>query len=206
MFEFNGQTITFAYLGPLQSYATCVTYEAEIIKVSAGCQDLPFAQGSHIVVKIVSRYGEDVHRFLEKHGFAPVLHYIGKVLTWEGAIKVRLPAVNPYIQGLTFTTSTMVVMEFVENAGFKVLTKKVLAEQVAKIVCLFHYAGLAFGDVQPPNILVNHQGQVKFIDFNWAGHFDPHLSETEENSKGIPGILQAGIKAMADLPTERHAT
>ena len=189
-FEFNGQTITFAYLGPLQPYATCVTYKAEIIKVPAGCQGLPFAQGSHIVVKFVSRYGEDAHRFLEKHGFAPALHYVGKVLAWEGAVKARLP-VKPYVQGLNFSTSTMVVMEFVEITRLKVLTKKVLAEQVAKIIHLLHGAGLAFGDVRPPNVLVDHLNCVKFIDFNWAGHFDPRLSETLENSKGVPSSVAA---------------
>lgn len=202
-FEFKGQTITFRYLEPLQPHATCVTYKAEIIKVPPGCQGLPFKEGSHVVVKFVSRYGEDVHRFLEKRGFAPALFYVGKVLAWEGAVKARSPEVKPLVRGLTFTTSTMVMMEFVENAKLEVLTKKDLAQQVANIIYCLHCAGLAFGDVRPPNILVDvHLKRVKFIDFNWAGQFDPRLSETEANLAGVPSIIHGKIKAMEDLPLE----
>jgi len=97
----------------------------------------------------------------------------------------------------------MVVMEFVENAKLEVLTKKDLAQQVAKIIYCLHCAGLAFGDVRPPNILVDlHLKHVKFIDFNWAGQFDPRLSETEANLEGVPGIIHGKIKAMEDLPLE----
>jgi serine/threonine protein kinase len=187
----------------LQPHAICVTYKAEINKVPAGCQGLPFKEGSHVVVKFVSRYGEDAHQFLEKQCFAPALFYIGKVLAWEGAIKAHLSEVKPLTQGLTFTTSMMVVMEFVENAKLEVLMKKDLAQQVANIIHCLHCAGLAFGDLQPPNILVDlHLKRIKFIDFNWAGQFDPRLLETEANLQGVPSIIRCKIKAMEDLPLE----
>lgn len=97
----------------------------------------------------------------------------------------------------------MVVMEFVENAKLEVLTKEDLAQQVANIIYCLHCTGLAFGNVWPPNILVDvHLKCVKFIDFNWVGQFDPHLSKTEANLAGVPSIIHSKIKAMEDLPLE----
>ena len=60
-FEFKGKTITYRYLEPLQPHATCITYKAEVINIPAGCQGLPFKEGSCVIVKFVLRYGEDAH-------------------------------------------------------------------------------------------------------------------------------------------------
>ena len=63
------RTWKFKYLYALEDCSACVTYRAEIL-------DEPRA-GEGIVIKFVTRYGEEGHRFLEQHGCAPILHYFG---------------------------------------------------------------------------------------------------------------------------------
>ena len=78
-FPCNGQNITFSDLSPLQTHPTCVTFKAKITDMPTGstCKDL--RKGSIVVIKFMSKYREDVHRFLENHRFALALYYIGKV-------------------------------------------------------------------------------------------------------------------------------
>ncbi len=50
-------------------------------------------------------------------------------------------------------------------------------------------------DLRPPNVLLDRLMQhIKFIDFNWAGRFDPCLSTSD--SGGVPLCIQDKIRKM----------
>lgn len=66
----DGSLTRIRYLASLGKDAACVTYLAEIC-------DEPGMTGDpvKVVVKFVARYGEEVHDFLARHGYAPALRY-----------------------------------------------------------------------------------------------------------------------------------
>jgi hypothetical protein len=204
-FQFRGETIAFRYLVPMQSFASCVTYKAEITQVPRDCEGLSLKKGSFVVVKFVSRYGEEAHRLLAKHAFAPALHYCGEVPEWKAAVKALSPPVNPKVPGLVSAISHMVVMDLVEASRTDELDPGERGRQVAKILCLLHLAGYVFGDLRPPNVLLETRTRcIKFIDFNWAGLFDPR--NLEGNSEGVPICIQEGIKLKAKGAFSGHPT
>ncbi|GJJ08119.1 hypothetical protein Clacol_002327 [Clathrus columnatus] len=48
-------------------------------------------------------------------------------------------------------------------------------EQLEKILLKLHGEGYAFGDLRSQNVLVGTDGNVKLIDFDWCGEYDPSL-------------------------------
>ena len=190
-FPMKGQTITFAYLHPLESHATCVAFK---VKIRTDCKDLPFKKGSILVVKFASKYGTNVHHFLADRKFAPALYYIGKVPEWEPAIKAGQPLVNLKTQSVTFGVSLMVVMAFMKPSK-KPPAEELKAQQVANILYLLHSSGFVFGDLRPPNILFDGQ-HINLIDFDWTGYFNPRDAEIDDNSEGVPLLVQEKIKSL----------
>ncbi|KAG2335320.1 hypothetical protein BDR05DRAFT_1063881 [Suillus weaverae] len=84
-------TVRFKYERSLEHDASCVTYLAKMK------EDSPI----NVVVKFVTRYGEDVHKAMAEAGLAPKLLYYGKIDVVEGM---------PSYGGLR-----MVVMEYVDG-------------------------------------------------------------------------------------------
>jgi hypothetical protein len=154
-FPFKGKTITFRYLEALQPDSTCVTFKAEIIDVPGHHEDFPFRKESFVVVKFMSRYGNEIHTFLAENGLAPALYHFGEVAEWKGAVEARLPHKKPNVQGLVLATSHMVVMDFVDALALDELKNEELGQQTAHSLSLLHCAGFVFGDLRPPNVLLN---------------------------------------------------
>jgi len=200
-FPCNGQNITFSYLGPLQTHPTCVTFKAKITDMPTGstCKDL--RKGSTVVIKFVSIYGEDVHRFLEDHQVAPALYYVGKVPEWEWAITALQPPTGTQTHSLTFGRPFMVAMAFVES---KRPDKDLEGQQVARILHLLHTAGFVFGDLRAPNIIFDGKG-VKLIDFDWGGCFNPE--QAKRNLQGVPLLVQEKLMSptLSDLANTEFA-
>ncbi|KAF9234165.1 hypothetical protein BU15DRAFT_79348 [Melanogaster broomeanus] len=119
-----------------------------------------FSQPVMVVVKFVTRYGEDAHREMAAAGFAPRLLYYGPI-----NIDGDMPS---------YGSLRMVVMEYVDGQTFESAARKLnVSERIhadlARMIARLHAAGFVFGDLRAPNIVVTQQGQVQLIDFDWAG-------------------------------------
>ena len=73
-FTENGQTDHFKYTRILEEDATRVTFQAKFSDPVDDSDDSP-----DIVVKFVTRYGTDVHKFLASEDHAPRLRYCGPI-------------------------------------------------------------------------------------------------------------------------------
>ena len=147
----DGLLVEFEYIGYLEKCSDCVTLHARTR-----------GNSSNVVVKFVDRYGDRAHRLLADAGLAPKLLYTG----------------SPHIteEQPSYRDLSMVVMDYVEGStlakakGMDDNAKGVARSQIRRALDLLHNDGLVFGDLRSPNIMVNKMtGEVKLIDFNWAG-------------------------------------
>jgi len=76
---------------------------------------------------------------------------------------------------------------------------KMVQSEVRRALELLHSNGLVFGDLRPPNVMINKNGKVKLVDFNWPG---------EEGQAKYPSLMSQGIawpegvKALAVMKRE----
>ncbi|KAI5999722.1 hypothetical protein EDD15DRAFT_2193751, partial [Pisolithus albus] len=134
-FPENGVEVRFEYTKPLEDDHTCVTYLAETFE----------APRKKIVVKFVTRYGDDAHRTMAEAGFAPKLRYFGPIDNTEDAVsydKLRMVKVPASV-----------------------------ATHLPEAINHLHGAGFVFGDLRGPNVIVTPSDEitVRLIDFDWAG-------------------------------------
>ena len=115
----------FKYLYALENCSACVTYLGEIL-------DEP-RMGEQIVVKFVTRYGEEVHRFLEQRGHAPKLHYLGPLRNGGDSYGNIWPEVTVPPPGLHYGPLKMVVMEYVRPSGTPRNSKKQVWDVVKQL-------------------------------------------------------------------------
>lgn len=148
--EVGDKLVDFEYVGYLENDVDCITLRARTRAEPT----------SDIVVKFVDQYGADAHELLANEGLAPKLLYFGPP---------HLSEEQPSYHGLS-----MVVMQYID--GQTLATAKLNPEMTAGVqsgvnraLKLLHSGGLVFGDLRPPNIIVTETGEVKLIDFNWAG-------------------------------------
>ncbi|KAG2030090.1 hypothetical protein BDR03DRAFT_879240 [Suillus americanus] len=139
--------VRFKYERSLERDASCVTYLAKTK------EDNPI----NVVVKFVTRYGEDVRRAMAEAGFAPKLLYYGK---------------NDVAEGMpSYGRSRMVVMEFVD--GMTAYSSPQLPpsfhQELTRAIECCHEKGFVFGDLRMPNVMITKDGKVQLIDFDWAG-------------------------------------
>ena len=145
--------INFEYIGYLEKCSDCVTLCARTCGESS----------SNIVVKFVDRYGDMAHRILANAGLAPKLLYCGSP---------RVTEEQPSYHNLS-----MVMMDYIKcstlataKAEMDDRAKGVARSEICQALKLLHSAGLVFGDLRSPNILVEIKTrEVKLIDFDWAG-------------------------------------
>ncbi|KAI6010403.1 hypothetical protein BKA83DRAFT_102848, partial [Pisolithus microcarpus] len=152
MFSEGGVEVRFRYRQPLEGDDTCVTYLAQTIEICP----------KKIVVKFVTRYGIDAHLTMANAGFAPKLRYFGPIGTAENAV--------------TYGKLKMVVMDYIEGLTLQdaLEQEKVPASFVTHLrqaIAQLHDAGLVFGDLRVPNLIVtpNNEVTIRLIDFDWAG-------------------------------------
>lgn len=152
--DFDAPIIEFEYISPLQEMSTCVTFLAKTRESAP----------RDIVVKFVQRYCPDVHDILAKATLAPARLYHGRVT-----------------RDVDYGNWEMVVMEYFEGRPSYVEDRHKhfdVSEKVLEAIKLVHSKGYVLGDVRPPNVLVGDNGEVKLIDFDWAG-------EWKEDNSGV---------------------
>ncbi|PCH35628.1 hypothetical protein WOLCODRAFT_139986 [Wolfiporia cocos MD-104 SS10] len=149
----SDEEVEFDYIRPLGSYRACTTFLA-----------VRKSDERRVVVKFVARYGTDAHRLLEKEGLAPELVYAGHILSRGTDGKLRkmynnlFMVVMAYVEGITLA----------DRFAFSALPKEIV-EQVERAMTLLHGAGLVYGDLCRPNVMVTGEGKVQLVDFDWAG-------------------------------------
>ncbi|KAG1862769.1 hypothetical protein DFJ58DRAFT_656728, partial [Suillus subalutaceus] len=111
-----------------------------------------------VVVKFVSRYGEDIHNVMAEAGFALKLLYYGLI-----NISSDMPS---------YGTLRMVVMEYVDGMTAYSVSKlpQNFHHYLTKAIDYSHEQGFVFGDIWKPDIMITKDGKVQLIDFDWAGH------------------------------------
>ncbi|KAF8965900.1 hypothetical protein BDZ97DRAFT_1729574 [Flammula alnicola] len=174
----NGQVVHFEYVKKLENDAACVVYQAKISSPQVDSRD--------IVVKFVSRYGIEAHKFLASHHYAPRLRYCGPLPGQYVPAAGFLPdSPAQSLAGLSLGPLQMVVMDYVsECKGIPPDARQQLEVVLEKL----HSAGYAFGDLRNQNVLFDRENKVKLIDFDWAGRYDMNI---RDNS--LPVDLQKTI-------------
>ncbi|ETW76280.1 hypothetical protein HETIRDRAFT_389252 [Heterobasidion irregulare TC 32-1] len=148
----NGQVIKFDYIKGLQQHESCTTFLARKV-VNGEKEEL-------VVVKFVDTYGKKVHEFMAEQGLAPRLIYFADLAD-------RFSEQN--YQGLS-----MVVMEHLEGDTLeakywdRALPSDVRGS-IAQAIETLAKAGFVHGDLRRPNVMIDSEGKVKIIDFDWAG-------------------------------------
>jgi hypothetical protein len=170
----NGVETQFKYTKMLEEDAVCVTYRAKI------CDQV---DSPDIVVKFVTRYGEEVHKFLADHNYAPRLRYCGPLSGRNVVFDDFLRQAHP---GLSLGPIQMVVMDYVSVCK---RTPPDAHQQVAQVLDVLHSAGYVFGDLREQNILFDEENKVKFIDFDWCGRYDINICD----NSSLPSDLQKKI-------------
>ncbi|KAI0073420.1 hypothetical protein K474DRAFT_1686212 [Panus rudis PR-1116 ss-1] len=161
----NGTRVVFKYAAFLKEKdPSCVTFLATL-------------EGSEqkVVVKFVERYGEEEHRLLAQHGYAPRLLYHGHI--WD--VEDNLEGETSVDVNAGCGTRRMVVMEYVEGKTLDNMDADVSREDVRKalhgIIDIMHQQKMVHGDIRTPNILLTGADQldvkkrIRVLDFDWAG-------------------------------------
>jgi hypothetical protein len=166
-FTAGDNTLThFRYLKVMEDDPTSVTYLAEITDQDGDVQDTPVK----VVVKFVTRYGEEVHKFLAENGWAPNLRYYGPLRENVPSDDFLGPTRNaPPGLRLQPNLMSMVVMDYVYAQPNPPLDA---ISQMRTILEALHENGYVFGDLRPPNVLFDTDNKVKFIDFDWSGRYN----------------------------------
>jgi serine/threonine protein kinase len=166
--------VEFEYIGFLENSPDCTTLRART------------KAGRDVVVKFVERYGERAHRLLADAGLAPKLLYCGSP---------RSKSDQP-----SYRSISMVVMEYVDGETLAMAKPKMdrgeiitVQSEVQRALDVLHSRELVFGDLRLPNILITKDGNVKLIDFNWAGEdgqakYPPLISQEITWPEGVEAM------------------
>ena len=171
--------VEFEYIGPLQpDQSTCVTFRA-ITKGSTP---------KVIVVKFVQRYCREVHDVLAVADMAPALLYYGTV--------------DPDVD---YGNWKMVVMEYFDGKpsyeGNRHRDEDV-SKKVFDAIQVIHLAGYVLGDIRPPNVMIGEDGDVKLIDFDWAGEWKDGDGGARYPAYMSRGLWTVGIEPMEKIKKE----
>ena len=146
-----------------------------------------------VLVKFCETYGESAHTILATSGLAPELHYCCQIL--GGAF--------------------MVVMDLVQGQdAYHEFKRRPLPPTVLDDIQLalktLHDAGLVFGDLRRPNIMVlktqnqhgNDEWHARLVDFDWSGpvgnaRYPPTLNKGIRWAQGVEAMYE--IKKQHDL-------
>ena len=148
-FQKDGLEVKFTFVRALEDDAGCVAFRARTEGV----------EPQNIVVKFVSRYGVNVHKFLASRELAPQLHYFGPLpglVTSAARPQDFLPLMY------------MVVMDYIEPSH----TPDDARKQLEAALRMLHDERYVLGDLREPNILFDENGKLKLIDFDWAGRYE----------------------------------
>lgn len=142
----------FAYVVPLQSSVTCVSFEVMLLETK-----------ERVVVKYVAHYGEAAHRYMASKHMAPALRFFGPL----DAHSRR-----------TYAGLSMVVMDKVDGHTLHNLydgkpIPSDIEDEVMRAVNELKSGGFVHGDLRAPNVMLLDSPaegtRVRLIDFDWAG-------------------------------------
>lgn len=180
----DNERVEFKYMGYLEKAEglPCVTFLAEVVSVVVDKgQKTTVKVGETIVVKYVSRYGKEAHKFLAG------LHYAPKLL-YHGPLPDSPTSASHEGDGLC--RMDMVVMEYI-NGDVSFELPDHCRERLKKALFELHAEGYAFGDLRNQNILIDSAGSAKLIDFNWCGEYD---TSKDSSLDGVPEDLRQELK------------
>jgi len=106
--------------------------------------------GKLVVVKFTRRYCPEAHKVLAGMSLAPQLEYHADIAGVHFVVMECLKATEDTGEVLKSTRGSKHV------------------ESLRRAVRALHGAGLVFGDLREPNILIT-EGGVKLVDFDWSG-------------------------------------
>lgn len=158
----------------------CVAFQAKI-------SDLAEDHSPDIVVKFVTRYGMDVHKFLASEDHAPRLRYCGPLSGINAHDNEQSTATLSSQQSpvLSLGPMQMIVMDYVSHRG---VTPPDAVQQIEAVLYKLHCRGYVFGDLRVQNVLFDEDSKVKFIDFDWSGCFDMNVRD-----ESLPADFQKRI-------------
>ena len=179
-FTENSKTVHFKYTRILEEDAMCVAFQAKI-------SDLAEDHSPDIVVKFVTRYGMDVHKFLASEDHAPRLRYCGPLSGINAHDNEQSTATLSSQQSpvLSLGPMQMIVMDYVSHRG---VTPPDAVQQIEAVLYKLHCRGYVFGDLRVQNVLFDEDSKVKFIDFDWSGCFDMNVRD-----ESLPADFQKRI-------------
>ncbi|KAH0826462.1 hypothetical protein J3R83DRAFT_5462 [Lanmaoa asiatica] len=179
----GGHLTRFIYQQPLERDASCVTYLARTAE----------QRPADIVVKFVTRYGDEAHHFMAQAGYAPKLLYIGPVDIADDAV--------------SYGDLRMVVMEYVEGLSFadahqQGIVPKRFRDDLRTCIAHLHNADFVFGDLRGTNVMVTSEKLktvAQLIDFDWAGK-----AGAVRYPIAISPVIQwpAGVEALGIIETK----
>jgi serine/threonine protein kinase len=120
-------------------------------------------RGKDVVVKFASTYCVNAHNLFGEKGLAPNIIYDGTNRPRYGGLSM---IVMEYVKGDTLT-------QFLQSSPSQERLDAI-TNSVTTATELLHAADLVFGDLRTPNILVDEDGHVKLIDFDWCGVHGKH--------------------------------
>ncbi|KAG6846981.1 hypothetical protein H0H93_010761 [Arthromyces matolae] len=105
-----------------------------------------------LIVKFASKYNSAAHRLLSEHSLAPTLHYPSK--DDNGSVR--------------YGGRQMIVMDYVEMKPLSGSLSIAQSKEVRRSIDLLHENNFVFGDLRPPNILIEGD-KAMLVDFDWCG-------------------------------------
>lgn len=118
------------------------------------------------MIKFVGQYGADAHQLLADAGMAPQLLYSGLL---DGADDIRNAGsrgLGSTVDGMYIGLVRMVIAEHLEgdtmDKASPAAWPKDALEQIEKAIKKLHDAGLVFGDLRGPNVLLS-EGRISSI-------------------------------------------
>lgn len=139
-----------------------------------------------VAIKFSPTYNQEAHKFLAEKGHAPALHECRRVL---GGMY-------------------MIVMDRVKGEQWSALqpgkvSKSTIAE-LERIVTELHNEGYVHGDLRECNVMVDDEGKVKVIDFDWAAKLGEGRYPKDINMENVvAGEWHPKVKKGGEI-TQQH--
>ncbi|KAI0055196.1 hypothetical protein BV25DRAFT_1843129 [Artomyces pyxidatus] len=146
------------------AYESWFAYEGKADDDVRRAMFLARLRGAAVVVKFCEAYSADAHRLLAAHGLAPALHLCAAL---RGGLHMVVMA---RVAGETAFRRFRTVDAALRPTEAP-LASAVRAD-VRRALALLHAAGLVFGDLRRPNVMVvstDGRDGAMLVDFDWAG-------------------------------------
>ncbi|XP_065835651.1 uncharacterized protein [Oscarella lobularis] len=106
------------------------------------------------------KYGGDVHKALASAQLAPRYLFEGTV----PFIESRPTTLYVVMEAISWRT----LQSWLESSDDALPPGEAIIANLQRVISVLHKNGLVHGDFRPSNILVNANGDVKIVDFNWS--------------------------------------